>query len=58
MTRGTKKLVVGIVAVALAFGIGATGAPGQAAAAVATWLMAHGHVTLAGPVGDAVREGL
>jgi hypothetical protein len=53
-----RKLVIGAVAVAIAFVVGATGAPGQAAAAAATWLAERGHVTLVGPVGDAVREAL
>lgn len=53
-----RKLMIGAAAAAIAFGIGATGAPGHVLAAAATWLAENGHVTLVGPVGEAVRQAL
>ncbi|MEZ4237808.1 MAG: hypothetical protein R3F59_17010 [Myxococcota bacterium] len=53
-----RKLGLGLLVVVIAFAIGATGAPGKAAAVAAGWLADRGHVTLVGPVGEAVREAL
>jgi hypothetical protein len=47
-----------IIGTLLAVGVGATGVPGKAFAAVTTWLDTEGHVELTGPVGDAVKHAL
>jgi hypothetical protein len=51
-----KQVLIWAVVFVTAFLVGTSGAPGQAVAAAAGWLAAHGHVELVGPVGDAVRE--
>jgi hypothetical protein len=42
----------------IAFGLGMAGVPGDAVSAAATWLVDSGHVTVAAPVSDAVRQAL
>jgi len=52
-----SRALVGLgVLVAVAFGLGVSGAPGPALAAAADWLTTTQNVELEGPVGDAVRE--
>jgi hypothetical protein len=46
------------VLVALAFGLGASGLPGDAMAAAADWLVDSGRVELQGPIGEAVRQAM
>lgn len=53
-----RGILVGAVLVALAFGVGVTGAPGRVFSAAADWASDAGHLRLKGPVGDAVREAL
>jgi hypothetical protein len=47
-----------LIGVLGAVGVGATGVPGKALAAVTMWLDTEGHVELRGPVGDAVKHAL
>lgn len=51
-----RPMIVWALVVLGAFLLGATGAPGQVAAAATDWLASNGHVRLVGPVGEAVRE--
>ena len=53
-----RKLGLLAVLVALAFGLGATGVPGDAVAVAADWLVESGRVELQGPVGEAVRQAI
>lgn len=47
---------VALVAVFVALGIGATGLPGDALAAVVRWLSDGGHIELEGPVGEGISR--
>lgn len=47
-----------LIAMIAALGVGISGAPGRAAAAVTAWLDSTGKVELQGPVGEAVKRAL